>query len=164
MNNKFIRFFFILISIFLLVGCNNNSINNETKEHTIIDINKGENVVIDSHEVGKHATYYNYKNGETIIQLFSVKATNESVRVLFNTCNACNPSPNAYFIQDGDYFVCQNCKNRFHRDEIGLTKTYGCSPIAILDEDKKIDNDLIIISSNFIESYQSQFENINIYK
>lgn len=79
--------------------------------------------------MGKHATYYNYKNGETIIQLFSVKATDESVRVLFNTCNACNPSP-----------------------------------IAILDEDKKIDNDLIIISSNFIESYQSQFENINIYK
>ena len=113
MNNKFIRFFFILISIFLLVGCNNNSINNETKEHTIIDINKGENVVIDSHEVGKHATYYNYKNGETIIQLFSVKATDESVRVLFNTCNACNPSPNAYFIQDGDYFVCQNCKIDF---------------------------------------------------
>ena len=113
--------------------------------------------------MGKHATYYNYKNGETIIQLFSVKATDESVSfylihvmlvILHQILILFKMGITLYVKIVIDFII----------DEIGLTKTYGCSPIAILDEDKKIDNDLIIISSNFIESYQSQFENINIYK
>ena len=29
----------------------------------------------------------------------------------FNTCQVCNPSPKAYFVQNGKNFICQNCKN-----------------------------------------------------
>lgn len=160
--NKTYKYIIMFISILFLVGCN-NTMHNEEK-HLIISIKKGEDVVIDSNEIRESATYYNYETNGTIIQLFAVKATDGSVRVLFNTCASCNPSPSAYFIQAGDYFICQNCGNKFHRDEIGLTKTYGCSPIAVLDENKKIDGNFITIAHDFIESYQPNFEKINIYK
>jgi len=161
---KSLKIFMTTIILLLIVGCANNSLTNDISEHIIKHVNHGENVAINTDEITDNAMYYNYEVDDTIIQIFAFKASDGTIRTAFNTCGACNPSPNAYFIQKGDYFECQNCGNRFHRDEVGLTKTFGCSPISILDEDKTIDGKNIIISSNFIETYKERFENINIYK
>lgn len=62
----------------------------------------------------------------------------------------------AYFVQEGDYFVCQNCKTKFSIDEIGIAKG-GCNPAPV---SKKIDeNGKITISKEYIESYKEKFEN-----
>jgi uncharacterized membrane protein len=153
--------------IFLLTGCTNNSksssIDSKDK-HTIMTIKQGEDIIINSDDITSSATYYNYEIDGYIIQIFAVKATDGTVRIVFNTCGVCNPSPNSYFIQEGDYFECQNCGNKFHIDQIGLKATLGCSPIAILDENKNIDGKNIVISSDFIETYKDKFESINIFE
>ncbi len=157
--------FLLAISLFSLTGCNDNQSNDESiAKHTIITIKQGENIVINSYDITSSATYYNYEIDGYIVQVFAVKATDGTVRIAFNTCGACNPSPNAYFVQKGDYFECQNCGNRFHRDDVGLEKTLGCSPIAILDENKTVDGKNIVIASSFIELSKNKFKSINIYK
>lgn len=162
--------FLIAISFFVLLRYNNknsvpssfNTYNDDN--HTIITVKQGEDIVINSNDITTNATYYNYEYDDYIIQIFASKATNEIVRIVFNTCVFCNPSPMAYFIQNGDYFECQNCRNKFHRNEIGLTETFGCSPIAVLDENKMIKGSDIIISNDFVETYKDKFETINIFE
>lgn len=151
----------IIMSI-IITGCENNV--NKNDKHKIIEVQTKEDIQINSSEINELATYYNYTIDKVTIQLFAIEATDGTVRIAFNTCSSCNPSKLAYFVQKGDYFECQTCKNHFHRDEIGLTNSYGCSPIAILENDKKIVNNRIVIFSDFIEKYKEKFEEINIYK
>lgn len=153
-------FLIIVVSFSLFTGCGKH----DEKGHDIIEIEAGNDIVVNVNEITEKATYYNYNINDIIIQVFAIKASDGTVRTLFNTCNACGPSQNAYFIQVGDEFECQNCKSRFHTNDIGLSKSYGCSPIAILDEDKIVESDNITISSGFIETYKSKFESINNYK
>jgi hypothetical protein len=156
--------------LLLLTGCTNNSKSSSidsvdsVDKHTIITIKQGEDITINSDDITSSATYYNYEIDGYIIQIFAVKAKDGTVRIAFNTCGVCNPSPNSYFIQKGEYFECQNCGNKFYIDQIGLKATLGCSPIAILDENKNIDGKNIVISSDFIETYKDKFESINIFE
>lgn len=154
----------LVTSLFSFTGCANKNEESDELNHKFITVANGKDVVITESEITSTATYYNYEVDGYIIQIFAVKASDGTIRVVFNTCGACNPSPNSYFIQKGEYFECQNCGNKFHIDEIGLTKTFGCSPIVILDEDKVVENGTITISSDFVETYKSKFENINIFK
>lgn len=148
----------IFLIIIILVGCNKQN----TGNHKIVAI-KDKNLEIRSFEISDKATYYNYIVDDVIVQLFAVKASDGKVKVMFNTCNACNPSETSYFIQKEEYFECQTCKNKFHVDDIGLEEISGCSAITITDENKKIDNDTIIIDKEFIETYKDKFESIKIF-
>ena len=80
------------------------------------------------------------------------------VRIAFNTCQACNPAPNAYFVQVGEYLQCQNCGNKFHIDKIGEEKG-GCNP-APVEEKEETDNQ-IIIDKDYVATYKEKFENWN---
>lgn len=163
MNKKQNFFYFLIVFglAFFLTGCGNRDVK---QQHKIISISTGSDIIINPSEITDQATFYNYEDDGVIIQLFAVKATDGTIRVVFNTCGACNPSPDSYFIQIGDYFECQNCKNKFHRDEIGLQKSYGCSPIAILDQEKEFVDGNILIKSDFIKSYRNKFQSINHFK
>ncbi len=157
---KYAGFLFLLAIVFSLTGCTKEK---EESKNKIIEVSSGSDIVIKTDEITENATFYNYDADGVTIQIFAVKATDGTVRIAFNTCGACNPSPMAFFVQHGDYFECQNCKNRFHRDEIGLKKSFGCSPIAILNDDKEFSGNTITIKSTFIETYKQKFESINIY-
>ena len=159
--------FLLVISLFGLAGCSSKKvevIEEEIVKHTIMTVKQGEDIIINTNDINSNATYYNYEIDGYIIQIFAVKASDGTVRIAFNTCGACNPSPSAYFVQKGEYFECQNCGNKFKIDEIGLTNRPGCFPIGILDDNKNIDGDNITISSSFIETYKQKFETINIYE
>ncbi len=134
------------------------------KKNDIIVMDNNQDLVIEKSKITNRATFYNYQVDGVIIQLFAVKASDGSIRVLFNTCVSCNPSANAYFIQRGKYFECQNCKNKYTADEIGLKQTHGCSPIPILGENKKDDGNKVTISWNFILKYKNKFKNIKHYE
>ncbi len=159
--------FLLVISLFGLVGCSSEKTEEKVEEvaqHTIMTVKQGEDIKINTNDITSNATYYNYEIDGHIIQIFAVKASDGTVRIAFNTCGACNPSPMAYFVQKGNYFECQNCGNMFEIDEIGLVNKPGCSPIGILDDNKNVDGDNITISSGFIETYKQKFESINIFK
>jgi uncharacterized membrane protein len=121
-------------------------------------LNNDGNILINSDQITEVATFYNYEFEGVTIQLIAVRASDGTVRVVFNTCQSCNPDKNAYFIQEGDYIVCQTCGTRIKIDDIGF-KGVGCSPFYIPDEHKTSDGSNIIISKQYIESFKEKFEN-----
>lgn len=154
--------FYILLSILIIIvtGCEYGSKTTKKGNNKYINssLDSDGNVIIDTSDITSEATFINYEVDGVTIQLIVVRATDGTIRVAFNTCQVCNPSPNAYFLQDGDYLVCQNCGNRFHIDEVGVKKG-GCNPTPVeeLEEDGKI----IKINKAYLERYKDKFENWN---
>ena len=156
---KLLLIFIFITSIFSLTACSNKGDKEETKNKFItVEANNEGKIVIDTKDITKTATFVNYEVDNVIIQFIVVRGTDGAVRIAFNTCQACNPSPNAYFVQKGEYLECQNCKNKFHIDKIG-EEIGGCNP-APVSEKEEIDNQ-IIIDASYIDTYKEKFENWN---
>jgi Cu2+-exporting ATPase len=65
------------------------------------------------------------------VQLLALRDAAGRPRISLNTCQACSPSPRAWFAQRPDgALVCQTCGNIFPPESVG-TPTRGCSPAAI---------------------------------
>ncbi len=89
----------------------------------------------------------------------AVKDSTGDVKVVVNTCQSCNGSPNAYFLQVGDSIECQNCKNQFKIDYLDYLVDYGCNPLAItiiIKEEEKI-----YIPLKQIQELKEKFNNWN---
>lgn len=151
----------LFLSIFSLTGCKNDS---ETKVETsnnnfiTVESNEEGKIIINTEDITSDVTFVNYEVDGVVIQFIVVRGTDGKVRIAFNTCQACNPSPNAYFIQVGEYLQCQNCGNKFHIDKIGIEKG-GCNPAPVEEKEEK--DDAIIIDQDYVDSYKTKFENWN---
>lgn len=158
----------ILLMCILVTGCssskeNSNSNKSSKEDYVVLKAEKAEldlngNIVIDKNSVTKKVSYINYSVDGVEIGFIVVKGTDGKVRIAFNTCQACSPSPNAYFLQKGQYIECQNCKNRFHIDEIG-EESGGCNPTPV--EEKIDEADKVIIDSGYVKTLKEKFENWN---
>ena len=138
------------------VATQKNSSNNTESKAINLEADESGNIVIDTTNIGSKASFYNYDADGTTIRLFAVKASDGTIRMAFNTCQVCNPSPKAYFIQNGKNFICQNCGNSFSTDNIGKERG-GCNPIPITT-DERIDGDnTITLTKQFIEGYKDNF-------
>ncbi len=135
-----------------------NTKSTQSIENKTINLEADEsgNIVIDITNIGSKATFYNYNADGTTIRLFAVKASDGTIRMAFNTCQVCNPSPKAYFVQNGKNFICQNCKNSFATDNIGKERG-GCNPIPITTDERIDGENTITITKQFIESYKENF-------
>ena len=71
------------------------------------------------------------KEGAPTVQLIAIRDGSGLARIAFNTCQACSPSPRAWFAQrDDGRLVCQNCGNDFGPEAVGAS-THGCNPAPI---------------------------------
>ena len=99
-----------------------------------VDLQPGEDgfVAVPLELVTAKALFVNVaKEGEPSVQLLAVRDGAGKARIAFNTCQACNPSPRAFFAQTGDgLLVCQNCRNAFGPEAVGAAAR-GCNPAAI---------------------------------
>jgi hypothetical protein len=127
--------------------------------------NEGENkinsgvatdLVILKTEITETAKFYPLKVGDTNMEVLAVKASDGSVRTAFNTCQVCNGSPKAYYEQQGDALVCQNCGNRFKMDMVEQQRG-GCNPVPITKDEKKDDGTNITIPKDLIEKNKELF-------
>ena len=138
------------------VATQKNSSNNTESKAINLEADEFGNIVIDTTNIGSKASFYTYDAEGTTIRLFAVKASDGTIRMAFNTCQVCNPSPKAYFVQSGKNFICQNCGNSFSTDNIGKERG-GCNPIPITT-DERIDGDnTITLTKQFIEGYKDNF-------
>lgn len=135
---------------------NTKSIQSTENKTINLEADESGNIVIDTTNIGSKATFYNYNADGTTIRLFAVKASDGTIRMAFNTCQVCNPSPKAYFVQNGKNFICQNCKNSFTTDNIGKERG-GCNPIPITTDERIDGENTITITKQFIESYKENF-------
>ena len=157
---KILIIILVITSVFCLTGCSKNEKSQEEKVTNKFENAKveGENVIINTNSITKTATFVNYKVDDITIQFIVVKRSDGTIGIAFNTCQACNPSPNAYFIQKGKYFECQNCGNRFYIDDIGR-EAGGCNPAPVLKYTEE--ENIITIDKEYADSYKEKFANWN---
>ena len=117
---------------------------------------EGADVVINKSEISETVKFYPVKIGNKNMEILAVKASDGTIRTAFNTCQVCNGSPRAYYKQEGDILVCQNCGNKFSMDMIEQQRG-GCNPIPIFGEDKTDDGANLTISKEFIEQNKELF-------
>lgn len=119
---------------------------------------RGSDLVIEANEIGTEASYIDYDANGTTVQVLAVRASDGSVRLALNTCQVCNGSPYAYFEQDGDSFVCQNCLNRFASTDVGKVSG-GCNPVPVAEDVYTEQDGTMTIPSAFLEENAYRFTN-----
>ena len=127
-----------------------------TKES--ISLAENGDVILRAEDIGTEASYFDYDANGTTVQLFAVRASDGTVRLALNTCQVCNGSPYAYFIQDGDWFICQNCMNRFASTDVGILSG-GCNPLPITDQIYIKQDGMITIPASFLDENAPLFQN-----
>lgn len=123
-----------------------------TAEYITPEVENGE-IVIDTTTLTEHPLYVNYDSNGTNIQMIAVKASDGSFHLSLNTCQACNPSPMAYFVEKNGRLECQNCGNVFTMDSVG-SDAGGCNPMNI--NYQTVDGNLIVNTED-LDSYADKF-------
>ena len=90
------------------------------------------------------------------MEVLAAKDADGTVRTAFNTCQVCNGSRKAYFKEEGDHVVCQNCGNSFGKEDVGVLSG-GCNPYPIFTEDREDTGDKVEISYDFLKSAEGLF-------
>lgn len=118
----------------------------------------GSDLTVRTEEIRTEASFFDYDADGITVQVLAVRASDDTVRLALNTCQVCNGSPYAYFVQDGNDFVCQNCHNRFSSTDVGKVSG-GCNPVPIMAEVYKEENGALVIPVSFLEQNADRFEN-----
>ncbi len=113
-------------------------------------------LIIPKSEITENAQFYPVNLDGRNMEIIAVRAGDGTIRTAFNTCQVCNGSPKAYYKQEGDMLVCQNCGNKFSMDMVEEQRG-GCNPVPIYKENKRDDGSGIVISKEFIEQNKSLF-------
>lgn len=107
-------------------------------------------------DVTSRAKFFPYQLDGVKMEVLAVKAADGTVRTAFNTCQVCYNSGRGYYVQSGQYLVCQNCGNMFHVDQVEVIRG-GCNPIPIMKEDKQDDGKYILITEAFMAGSKDYF-------
>lgn len=134
----------------------NSGVENNTAASDSQDIKEGESLVIPAGEVSETAKFYPVTVDGTRMEVTAVKASDGTIRTAFNTCQVCNGSPKAYFVQSGNTLQCQNCGNKFPMDSVEV-EANGCNPVPIFDEDKTVTDESITVSYDKLQENTYRF-------
>ena len=125
---------------------------------TETSVPSGSDLTVRTEAIGTMASFFDYDAGGVTVQVLAVRASDNPVRLALNTCQVCNGSPYAYFEQDGDDFVCQNCHNRFASTAVGIVSG-GCDPVPITADVYEEEDGTLTIPHSFLEENAPRFEN-----
>lgn len=142
------RFMLILAALLLLSGCG--------KQETAADP-VDTDLVIPVSELSETIRIYPVTVDGLQMEVLAAKDSDGTVRTAFNTCQVCNGSRKAYFAEEGDHVVCQNCGNSFGREDVGGLSG-GCNPYPIFAEDRQDSEDSVRISYDYLSSASGLFE------
>lgn len=118
----------------------------------------GGSLVIPVSEVSSTARFYPVVVDGVEMEIIAVKGSDGSIRTAFNTCQVCYSSGRGYYVQDGDYLVCQNCGNRFTVDQVEI-ESGGCNPVPIFPESKTVTGESVSISYDYLSGATRIFAN-----
>lgn len=162
----------VILVAYLVISTNNSKVTINSSNETTNNVQQSDNsntnnesaveqsngITINKSEITSVAKFYKYKSGNIDMEVMAVKASDGTIRTALNTCQVCYDSGRGYYKQQGNYLVCQNCGNRFNIDQIEKIKG-GCNPVPVLEADKTDNGETITISSTYLDSQKSYFEN-----
>lgn len=113
-------------------------------------IDQGGSLVIAADNITTKASFYPVEVDGVQMEVLALKDSKGKIRTAFNTCQVCYSSGNGYYVQTGNYLVCQNCGNRFASSQVEV-ESGGCNPWPIFAENKTETDDSIEISYDFLK-------------
>lgn len=138
----------MLLALLVLSGCGSS------QKTTAIAAGSGLEIPIA--ELSEHIKIYSFTVDGLNMEVLAAKDADGTVRTAFNTCQVCNGSRKAYFVEQGDKVVCQNCGNAFGREDVGVLSG-GCNPYPIFAEDREDSEEAVRISYAFLSGAESLF-------
>jgi hypothetical protein len=112
-----------------MMGGKANREGNKNIQYTSLKAENGEvNVPISALAVGA-ADYYLFQANGKDIKFFVLKASDGTVRVALDACNACYHAKLGYR-HEGETMVCNNCGMAFKSQDIGKVSG-GCNPVPL---------------------------------
>lgn len=138
----------MLLALLVLPGCGSS------QKTTAIATGSGLEIPIA--ELSEHIKIYSFTVDGLNMEVLAAKDADGTVRTAFNTCQVCNGSRKAYFVEQGDKVVCQNCGNAFGREDVGVLSG-GCNPYPIFAEDREDSEEAVRISYDFLSGAESLF-------
>ena len=117
----------------------------------VTSIKKDDHLAIPIADLSQTASFYKADLDGTEVELVALKDSKGNLRTAFNACQVCYSSGRGYYVQNGEYLVCQNCGNSFTIDQVGIASG-GCNPWPILDSDRTVTDDEIQISYDVLKA------------
>lgn len=152
----------LLVSLCLLTACGDGGKTTESGKSvsdSAVDLSYMDdsgNLVIPQEAISEEALLAGYKYDDTVMEIIAVKDSDGDLHFALNTCQVCSGSSKAYYVQDGDSFICQNCGNVFETAQIG-TERDGCNPIPLDDVDTE--DGEVTITQDVLKEYTAYFTN-----
>ena len=155
------KFLPLMLAIVTLTACGSTATQEKIEESDSVryitpTVDNGK-ISIDLDTLSEHALYVNYDSDGINIQMIAVNASDGSSRLSLNTCQACNPSPKAFFMECDGKLVCQNCGNIFTMDSVGIAAG-GCNPMNISYE---IVNGNLNVNVADLDNYADAFSSLD---
>jgi len=122
------------------------------------EVVKNKDLVIVKSKITPKAAFFPLEVDGMKMEVLAVKAPDGTIRTAFNTCQVCYRSGRAYFKQEGDVLICQNCGQRFRTNQVEV-KAGGCNPLPIFAKDKTDTDKTITIKLDFLRQAKEIFEN-----
>lgn len=133
-------------------------VSSQASAEPVVTVEKDGYLSIPIKDLSQTASFYKANLGDTEVELVALKDSNGNLRTAFNACQVCYSSGRGYYVQDGDYLVCQNCGNSFTIDQVGVLSG-GCNPWPILDDDRTVTDDEIQISYDVLKNTADELPN-----
>ena len=100
--------------------------------------------------------FFTYDTPAGKVGLLAVKDSAGQVRVALDTCQVCNGSPKAYFLEKDGALQCQNCGNTFSYDIVGDARQ-GCEPTPLASGTWAVSGDTLSVDEQALESLAPLF-------
>lgn len=120
--------------------------------------NANGDLVIAKSDITTKLKIYTVKVDNVKIEVLAAKTSNGSLRIAFNTCQACYDSGKGYFKVSGNTATCQNCGNRYTVDQFPTSPSHnGCDPWAIASSSRQDTDSDVIIPISFLRANKNLF-------
>lgn len=140
----------VIIIVFIMSNKETKVETTSPKSLSLENYEVGDSFVIPISELKNYVKFYSLNYNGDNVEILAAIDKNGNPKVTLNTCQNCMGSPKAFFVQEGDSVVCQNCGIGHKIETIGTTKR-GCNPIPIdslVIDDKNISFDKNELLSN----------------
>ena len=131
---------------------NEFTVSTSSEDYVPVAPDENNNLIISKADITETATYYNYQSGDTTVQLIGIASEDGEKHLAFNTCQSCSPSPRAFYKQEGDKLICQNCGFDFTAEDVGAVAG-GCNPMPI--EELTENDDSFIVPADYLDTFAS---------
>lgn len=117
------------------------------------------NIVISAEGLSRDKVSFIRIAEDSKIELLAILDADGEIKIALGACQSCGGSPYAYYVQQGDRLICNNCGLSFPLSEIGEAGS-GCHPIRIPEKIITGTDDGLLLDTEALLEYEVLFENV----